>query len=62
MFIDTFAERLMTYALGRGVEPYDHPVLRQESGRGCVRKPSMVDNNSRHRQEHAISNAESEPC
>jgi hypothetical protein len=29
MFIDTFAERLMTYALGRGVEPYDHPVLRK---------------------------------
>jgi len=38
MFIDTFAERLMTYALGRGVEPYDHPVLRK-SWPSCVRKP-----------------------
>ncbi len=29
MFIETFTEQLLTYALGRGVEEYDHPVLRQ---------------------------------
>jgi hypothetical protein len=29
MFIDTFTERLLTYALGRGVEEYDHPVIRR---------------------------------
>jgi hypothetical protein len=29
MFVETFSERLLTYALGRGVEPYDHPVLRK---------------------------------
>jgi len=29
MFVETFTERLLTYALGRGVEEYDHPVLRQ---------------------------------
>jgi len=29
MFIETFTERLMTYALGRGVEEYDHPALRK---------------------------------
>jgi hypothetical protein len=28
-FVETFAERLMTYALGRGVEEYDGPVLRK---------------------------------
>jgi uncharacterized protein DUF1592/uncharacterized protein DUF1588/uncharacterized protein DUF1585/uncharacterized protein DUF1587/uncharacterized protein DUF1595/cytochrome c len=28
-FVNTFLERLLTYALGRGVEYYDAPVLRQ---------------------------------
>jgi mono/diheme cytochrome c family protein len=27
-FISTLTEKLMTYALGRGVEPYDHPAMR----------------------------------
>jgi hypothetical protein len=29
MFIETFTEQLMTYALGRGVEEYDHAALRK---------------------------------
>jgi hypothetical protein len=29
MFVETFTERLLTYALGRGVEPYDQPVVRK---------------------------------
>jgi hypothetical protein len=29
MFVETFTEQLLTYALGRGVEEYDRPVLRQ---------------------------------
>ena len=29
MFVETFTERLLTYALGRGVEEYDHAVLRK---------------------------------
>ena len=29
MFVETFTERLLTYALGRGVEPYDQPVVRR---------------------------------
>jgi len=28
MFVENFTENLMTYALGRGVEEYDHPHLR----------------------------------
>jgi mono/diheme cytochrome c family protein len=28
MFVETFTEQLMTYAMGRGVEEYDHPALR----------------------------------
>jgi hypothetical protein len=29
MFVETFTERLLTYALGRGVEQYDRPVIRR---------------------------------
>jgi hypothetical protein len=29
MFVETFTEQLLTYALGRGVEEYDRPVFRQ---------------------------------
>lgn len=29
MFVETFTERLMTYALGRGVEYYDRPAIRE---------------------------------
>ncbi len=29
LFVETFTERLLTYALGRGVEEYDGPVLRK---------------------------------
>jgi hypothetical protein len=29
LFIETFTERLLTYALGRGVEAYDQPVIRK---------------------------------
>jgi Protein of unknown function (DUF1588)/Protein of unknown function (DUF1585) len=29
MFVGTFTERLMTYALGRGVEEYDAPIIRK---------------------------------
>jgi hypothetical protein len=31
MFVDTFTERLLTYALGRGVEEYDQAALRKIS-------------------------------
>ncbi len=29
MFVENFTERLLTYALGRGVEEYDRPVIRK---------------------------------
>ncbi len=31
MFVENFTERLLTYALGRGVEEYDHSVVRKIS-------------------------------
>ena len=27
-FVETFTEKLLTYALGRGLEAYDRPVVR----------------------------------
>jgi hypothetical protein len=38
MFVETFTERLLTYALGRGTEPYDAPVIRK-----IVRQAAPVD-------------------
>jgi hypothetical protein len=38
MFVENFTERLLTYALGRGVEEYDHPVIRK-----IVREASADD-------------------
>ena len=29
LFVETFTERLLTYAMGRGVEEYDRPVIRR---------------------------------
>ena len=29
LFVDTLTERLLTYALGRGVEQYDRPIIRR---------------------------------
>ena len=29
LFVDTVTERLLTYALGRGLEEYDRPVIRR---------------------------------
>jgi hypothetical protein len=29
LFVDAVAERLLTYALGRGLEEYDRPVIRR---------------------------------
>jgi hypothetical protein len=29
LFVETFTERLLTYALGRGVEQYDRPIIRK---------------------------------
>jgi len=38
MFVEVFTERLLTYALGRGVEEYDYPTIRK-----IVREASADD-------------------
>jgi hypothetical protein len=45
MFVETFTERLLTYALGRGTEPYDAPVIRKivrESASGDYHWSSII--------------------
>jgi hypothetical protein len=38
LFVETFTERLLTYAMGRGVEYYDNPVIRK------IRRNSASEN------------------
>ena len=38
MFVEAFTERLLTYALGRGLEEYDAPIIRR-----IVREASADD-------------------
>ena len=40
LFVETFTERLLTYALGRGIEYYDNPAVRK------IRRDALKDNNS----------------
>ncbi|MDH3531867.1 MAG: DUF1585 domain-containing protein, partial [Gammaproteobacteria bacterium] len=45
LFVETFTERLLTYALGRGVESYDYPVIRKirlESEPGNYRWSAII--------------------
>ena len=39
VFVQTFAEKLMTYALGRGLQYYDMPAIR-----GILRESAAQDN------------------
>ena len=46
-FVTTVAERLLTYALGRGLEPYDAPSVREIVARAAddgFRMQSLVVN------------------
>ena len=45
-FISTFTEKLMIYALGRGLEPYDRPVMRsimREAARHNTTIPALIN-------------------
>jgi hypothetical protein len=44
-FVNTFTTKLMTYALGRGVESYDQPVIRsitRDAARDDYRMSSLI--------------------
>ena len=57
-FLDTMTAKLLTYALGRGVEPYDMPAVRR-----IVREAGAAENrwsaDTGYRQEHALPDEES---
>jgi hypothetical protein len=45
-FLSTFTEKLMTHALGRGLEPTDQPALRavvREAGKQNITVPALID-------------------
>ncbi len=45
-FVSTFTEKLMIYALGRGLEPYDRPVMRsimREAARHNTTIPALIN-------------------
>ncbi len=45
-FLSTFTEKLMTYALGRGLEPADRPALRsiiRDAEKQNVTIPALID-------------------
>lgn len=45
-FVTTLAEKLMTYALGRGLEPYDRPALRaviRDAEKHDLTIPALID-------------------
>ncbi|HVY33432.1 MAG TPA: DUF1585 domain-containing protein, partial [Caulobacteraceae bacterium] len=44
-FVDAFTAKLLTYALGRGLEPYDMPVvrgIRYQAARDNYRMQSII--------------------
>ena len=60
-FVGTMTEKLLTYALGRGLEHYDMPAVRAiVRGAAAQRLPLLVAR-ARHRQERAVSDADEAP-
>ena len=55
-FVQTVTEKLMTYALGRGLEYYDMPAVRQIARAGAKNDYRFVDRD-RNRRECAFPNA-----
>ena len=56
-FATTVTEKLLTYALGRGVEYYDQPAIRKIIAGSRFQRLPLVVTDSGNRQEHAVSDA-----
>ena len=55
IFVGVMTEKMMTYALGRGLEYYDMPAVRKiVRDARCQRLPFLVDR-ARHREQRAVS-------
>ena len=56
LFVQTLTEKLLTYALGRSLEPSDMPAVRADRARRSARRLSVVGNRARDRAERADAN------
>ena len=56
-FVETLTEKLLTYALGRGLEPYDMPAVRAVLRGAAAAGLSLVVADSRHHLQPAVSDA-----
>ena len=57
-FVRTFADKLLTYALGRGAAYYDQPAIRRIVREAAPERVSVVVGDSGRRQERAVSDAD----
>ena len=58
LFVGTLTEKLLTFALGRGVEYYDAPAVRKIVREAQRERLSLLVAHSRNRQEHAVPHEE----
>ncbi len=54
-FVRTMTEKMLTYALGRGLEYYDMPVVRSIAADADDAELSLLVDRARHREQHAVS-------
>ena len=59
-FVATVTEKLLAYALGRGLEAYDMPAVRKIVRDAARRRPSLVVDRARHRRQRAVSDESGE--
>ena len=57
-FVGTVIEKLLAYALGRGLDYYDFPTVRKIRRDSGVQGLSLVVHHHGHRQERAVSDEE----
>ena len=57
IFVGTVTEKLLTYALGRGLQPYDMPAVRAIVRDAAATGLSLLVAGAGHRQQHAVSDA-----
>ena len=57
-FVTTFTEKLLTYALGRGLTPHDAPAVRAISAHGRAARVPAVERRHGHRHQHVLPDEE----
>ncbi len=57
-FVPTLTEKLLTYALGRGLEYYDMPAVRAIVRDAATQRLSRLVADCRHRAERAVPDEE----